>query len=322
MTSLLLLFVFAVGGYTFRKTHWGSSRSARASIILNRWVIRVALPALVLSKIHGLPSLSLARPEVYLPVSQPWIQFGLSLLVMPFLARVMRWSRSTWGALVMTVGLGNTSFVGLPLLRAILGPESLPTGILQDQLGSFLILSMLGVPFAQMVAPSGKAGAKKESVLSLLMRPLKFPAFIALAVAVLTSGMTYPAWVTELLSLLAWTLSPAALLSVGMMLSFRTLKRREVRVPLLAGLLCKLLIFPALYLMVYPAWSEAVGGIPLIVLQTLLLEGAMASQITGGIIAADQGLEPELSRLMVGVSIPLSLITVPMWGWGIRSLLV
>lgn len=320
MTSLLLLFVFLAGGYGFRKTGWGSSRAVRWAGFLNRWVIRVALPALVLSKIHGLPELSISRPEIYLPVSQPWLQFMLALIVLTLMARVMRWSRSVWGALVMTVGLGNTSFVGLPLLRALLGPESLPTGILQDQLGSFLILSLLGVPFAQMVSP--QRSEKKENGAALLLRPLRFPAFIALVIAILTSGLQYPGWLREVVAALAWTLSPAALLSVGMMLSFRAIRRREIRVPLATGLLLKLVAFPAIYALIYPGLAAAAGGIPAIVLQTLLLEGAMASQITGGIIAADQGLEPELARLMVGVSIPLSLITVPAWSWGIRSLLV
>ena len=62
-----------------------------------------------------------------------------------------------------------------------------------------------------------------------------------------------------------------------------------------------------------PRLAASVGGVPVIVLQTLLLESAMASQITGGIIAADQGLGPELARLMVGLSIPLSLLSVPLW---------
>ncbi len=79
------------------------------------------------------------------------------------------------------------------------------------------------------------------------------------------------------------------------------------------GLALKLVILPAAYFWVYPSWAGSLGGVPAIVLNTLLLEAAMASQITGGLIAAEQRLEPELARLMVGLSIPLSLVTVKIW---------
>jgi predicted permease len=41
----------------------------------------------------------------------------------------------------------------------------------------------------------------------------------------------------------------------------------------------------------------------------------MAPMITAGILAHEYGLDPELGNLMVGIGIPLSLATVPIWAW-------
>ena len=45
-------------------------------------------------------------------------------------------------------GLANTSFVGLPMIEAFYGTADLPIGILIDQLGTYLVLSTLGIAVA------------------------------------------------------------------------------------------------------------------------------------------------------------------------------
>ncbi len=294
-----------------------SSRTVQVSRILNRWVIRAALPALVLQKIHALPEFSFSSPEILLPVSQPWIHFFLSMLIVTVAAKGLGWSRSTWGALVLTLGLGNTSFVGIPLLRAILGPDSLGTAVLIDQLGSFLILSSVGAPLARAISPrekdQGAGGRHSSSVVSFLLRPLKFPPFVALLLALGTRQVVFPEWIEAALEAFASTLGPTALVSVGLSMKWKALSRREVRQPLGIGLAFKLLILPALYGVIYSHWAALYPGFSPLVLKTLLLESAMASMITAGVVAADNRLDPDLAQLMVGLSIPLSLVTVPLW---------
>ena len=67
------------------------------------------------------------------------------------------------------------------------------------------------------------------------------------------------------------------------------------------------------HFLLYSKWAGIYPGFPPLVLQTILLEGAMASMINAGVIATEYRLEPELAQLMVGVSIPISLVTVPIW---------
>jgi predicted permease len=48
-------------------------------------------------------------------------------------------------------------------------------------------------------------------------------------------------------------------------------------------------------------------------IQVTLFEAAMAPMITGSIIAAEYDLDGDLAALMVGVGIPLSFLTLPIW---------
>jgi len=288
----------------------------KAARLLTQWVIWVAMPSLVLLKIHALPSFSLTDPEVLLPISQPWLHFALVAGLCAWIGKRLNWSAAITGALTLTIGLGNTSFVGIPLLNAILGPDSLPTGILLDQLGSFLILSTFGVATAQYYqAQTLQENSTRRRKRDFIIRPLKFPPFLALLLAFALRGLPYPAAFQSALTSLSATLTPAALLSVGLSIRLSALKRREVRVFLLIAVFAKLIELPALEGALYFGAAQLFEAFDPLVLKTLLLEASMATMIMAGVLAASSDLEPELSQLIVGVSIPISLITVPLWNW-------
>ena len=112
-----------------------------AHLSLNAFVINVALPALVLGQIHGL------RPTTVSvwPVLMPWFMFLLSTVSFIGLAHALKLSRPTTGALIMTAGLANTSFIGLPMIEAFYGAQHLATGILIDQFGTYLVPGTAGI---------------------------------------------------------------------------------------------------------------------------------------------------------------------------------
>ena len=294
-----------------------SDRGVRtAARMLTKWVIWVAMPSLVLTKIHALPSFSLTHPEVYLPVSQPWVHFTLVFLLLGWLGKRYQWSAATVGALTLTIGLGNTSFVGIPLLNAILGPDSIPTGILLDQLGSFLILTTTGITLAHAFRAEARGGARtRKRKRDWVLNPLKFPPFAALLLAFALRGKEYPEPLARGLANLASTLTPAALLSVGLSIRLSALKRPEIRRLLLLGVALKLLVLPAIEGGFYILTGSLLPSFDPLVRMTLLLEASMATMIMAGVVAAEAELEPDLAQLMVGVTIPISLLSVPAWHW-------
>jgi predicted permease len=87
---------------------------------LNTCIIYVAFPALILSRLHG-PHL---RPDLLLSVMMPWLMFLMGAALFWTVARYLDLPPNTTGALMQTGGLGNTSFVGLPIIEALSGPPS------------------------------------------------------------------------------------------------------------------------------------------------------------------------------------------------------
>lgn len=263
---------------------------------LNSYVIYVALPALILVAI---PSLHLDS-DALLPVGFAWLVMTASAVFIWRLAVYFQWPREVMGALLLTVPLGNTSFVGFPLIEALLGKEAIPYAILYDQLGSFIALSTYGSFIAAYF------GGTTTSWSALFKIILRFPPFIALICALLFSWWTYPDWLARALTQISATLVPVVMVAVGLQWKLR-IARADVA-PLLIGLVTLLVLTPLL------AWSLLYGfNLHHLPAQVIVLEAAMPAMISAGVLAANANLAPRLSSSIVGYSLLLSLFTV--WAW-------
>lgn len=215
----------------------------------------------------------------------------------------MKWSKTLIGALIICAGFGNTSFVGIPFIQSLYGESGLKTVMLVDQPGSFVALSTLGITFANFYSGG------KNSVPDILKKILKFPPFIAFLVAVLLNLMSiqFPLVIDDVFAKLGATTVPLALVSVGSQLKWQKLE--EEQKPLFWGLLFKLILFPAVIFVLYFILLKQRGEM----IEIAFLESAMAPMITAAIIASTHKLEPKLCNLMIGIGIPLSLVTLTLW---------
>ena len=237
-----------------------------------------------------------------------WLCFALSAGFFGLLGRLLKLSRSTTGALILTGGLGNTSFFGLPMIEAYYGHDQLVTGIIVDQLGSFLVLSTLGITVAGLYS-SGRPTASE-----IMRRIVLFPPFIALIIALLLIPVEYAPWFTALLKRLGDTLTPLALVSVGFQLRLGHLAGNTRNLAI--GLGFKLLLAPLLISLLYVNLLQAHGA----TIQVTLFEAGMPPMITAAIIATEHDLDPELSSLMVAAGLLLSFATLSGWWWILQGI--
>jgi malate permease and related proteins len=301
VSNFLTIFVALVAGFLCRRTKKFPTSSAST---LNAFVIYISLPALIFEQIPTLLNHTHLGLEVLLPISMAWLLFALSYIVFSRLGAKLHWSRKSIGALTLTAGLANTSFVGFPLLEALIGPEALPIGILVDQPGSFLVVSTLGI----LVAASYSGRAVKSA--EIAKRIVLFPPFLALVLAAIWSAVGTPAegLLAPCFTKLASTLVPLALFAVGFQLEARhDVIRRRWR-ELAWGLGFKLAVAPIVFALFYLVVFQQAG----LAARVTLLESAMAPMITSAVVAADFDLDIEIANLMVGVGIPLSLLSVPL----------
>lgn len=267
-----------------------------AAATLNLYVIYVALPALVLAEI---PKLTFNH-EALIPVVAAWVIMLFSALLTWITARAMGWSREITGALMLMIPLGNTGFVGIPLIEAHLGSEAIPYAILYDQLGTFVALNTYGV----IVACYYSAGS--TSATKILRSIMVFPPFIALILALVTNMLVYPDWLAAALARISSTLVPVVMVAVG--LQWRLTLSAEYVSPLAVGLIYILLVTPAI----------AYGGLWLfgtdgLAAQVVILEAAMPAMISAGVLAMTHNLAPRFASSMVGYSLLIGLVSVWVW---------
>lgn len=291
----LILFMLALG-MVFRRL---GTFDEDAAEVLNAVVLYVCLPAAVL---RYAPALEL-KPELLAIIAVPWLLLLASIALVTLSTRWLHLARDQHAVLLLTVVLGNTSFLGYPLVRALLGEAALPYAVVYDQFGAFMLLSTFGL---YVLARYG--GERKPTARDIAMRMLRFPPFLALLFALTLMPVDPPTFIANGLARLADALLPLVMLAIG--ISIRLRLPADIRKPLAAGLLLKLVALPALALVLIPAL-----GLDGLMARATLLEAAMPPMITAAALAISHRLAPALAAAMVAYGIVLSLFSLPLWAW-------
>jgi predicted permease len=300
MSNIILLFLCMLIGVALRRYRRVPDN---AHLAINGFIVNVSLPALTLLQIHGIK----LQSTLAYAVAMPWLLFIIAALFFWGLSRFLHFTPATTGGLILVAGLGNTSFVGLPMIESFYGANGMPIGILIDQLGTYLVLSTLGIAVAALFSSATPSGA------GILKRICSFPPFIALFVSLLLWPVEYPDWLVAVLRRLGDTLAPLALVSVGLQLRLDQLS--GIKVPLSLGIAFKLLVGPALVMLVYVGLLRAAGN----VVQITLFESAMGPMIGASIVAIQHGLNPPLITLLVGIGITASFLSLPLWWYVLQG---
>jgi predicted permease len=301
MSNFIIIFVFLLLGIVLQNV---KQFPANAYKLLNTVVIYVCLPALSL---YYIPKISWNN-QLLFPIGVAWIGFVVSYFLFSFLGRHYGWSRKLIGCLILTAGLGNTSFLGFPIIEALYGQQGLKTAILVDQPGSFVVLSTLGILVANLYS------RKNTDAFQMVKKVLFFPPFITFVLACVMNVFDFDfyEWFQFFLIKTGNFVTPLALLSVGLQLRF---DKRSLHWKFLGlGLLYKLVLTPAIFYLLYVVVLHQHSNS----IQVAVMESAMAPMITGCILASSHGLKPRLCSMMVGFGIPLSFLTLLFWYFMVR----
>lgn len=292
MENLALLLVTIFLGIAFQRL---SIFPKNTAITLNLFVIYISLPATILLQV---PKLSFSS-ELLLPALLPWAIMGLSALLILFLSKMFKWNKSTTGSLMMVAVLGNTSFVGIPMVTTFYGAEFIPYAMIYDQLATFIAAATYGSFITAYYGKGGEANFK-----SIVKKIITFPPFISLNIAFLLMGVDYPPVVEKVLNGLSVTLVPLALAAVGFQLTFKIPK--EDLQPFALAIIIKLIFSPFIaWFMIY------LMGVEGKIAEVTIFEAGMAPMITAGAMAILADLSPRLTAAIVGIGILLSLLTLP-----------
>lgn len=198
---------------------WLASRygllSAAASEAINRFVIYLALPALLF--------VAMARADIdALTEIEFAISYGgatlLTMFTYVWLSRREGLPAVTRTINSMSAGYANTGFMGVPLILMVLGPHAL-TGIV------IIIVLTISLQFALTVIAIEWFRAEGKNLLPVMgkvgLSLLKNPILMAPILGIVSSGIGVvpPSAVMGLLDLLADAATPCALLTIGLFLA-------------------------------------------------------------------------------------------------------
>jgi predicted permease len=283
-----LLFLITLIGFGALLTKLGWFSAARVSWV-NKYIIYIALPAVALAKIPGLTF----SVELLAPIMAPLLVFGVAALIFLVLLR----SIFTPGQrIVLTIlgGLGNTSFIGFPLVAYYYGNDQLSTAVIYDQV-TFLLVATI----TQWLIVRNEHSYNPTNS---LIKVLTFPAFIALLIAIWMP----PSWVSGSLEYVLdgviWTISPLAMLIVGFQVArFVDLSFDK---PVVVGIFYKLIIAPLLifFILRLTHISDSIFNVT-------VLESGMAAMITPSLLLLDKNVETRLSSQLLSWSTLISFVT-------------
>lgn len=265
---------------------------------INVWLLYVALPALAL---RFIPEIKWSIEAIF-PAIAPLVAWCGAIVFTNLYARKTKIDADTKLALLITSGLGNTAFLGFPMIAAYYGVENIRFAIIYDQV-TFLFFSTVVITLI-MNRKSGSKATLKE----VLKKVFTFPTFVATLTAIVLTQIIHIDYssIYPFLDKLVATLSPLALFSIGMQIRFKNF-REEFR-NISFGMLYKLIIAPTIILLLSLAFGNT-GTLAKIT----VFETAMPTHVTASILAGEFDLNPKLCNLMVGCGILVGFITTAMW---------
>lgn len=274
---------------------------------LNNFIVYLAMPALILLKI---PALTITA-EMFIPAAVAWIWLLVGSLIVIAVSRWRAWPRHIEAAMLLLVTMGNTSFLGYPMVLAFFNDSVLAYAIFFDQLGGFLILSTFGLVVVAIYRDPGSGEDNGIRLRQILKRVVTFPPFLALVFAAIVPFNDVLHWADSSLELVSALLMPAALFVLGV--QFQPTLLPQHRAPLLCAITLKMVIAPLMALSILMLLGST-GNVRI----ATVFESAMPSMITPGLIAMQAGIAPRFIATLLGYSTVFAFVSLPLVAWLLR----
>jgi predicted permease len=273
-----------IGGKLLKQ--FGVFKEEQEKVLIN-YVMYFALPILAFKAGHQI-KLGL---EVIKISSLAWASIVLCMSVAYVIARLYKLSNKDLRTFLLVSSFGNTAFLGYPYAFSYFGQEGLQIAIIYDNLGSFLMVSFLGV-----IVASGKPDLKEV---------LLFPPFLGLVLGFVLRGIPLHPSLEEALDFVDLSTLPVILFALGLSINLSGI-RDHLKLSLLA-----ILIKVSVSVFAVSLVGRFMELSP-VAFKVSLLESAMPPMVFSAVLALRYNLNPNLAFASVGLGIALSFLYVPL----------
>ncbi len=296
MLSLLSIFFMLATGYIAKRTKVIPQSQL---IIFVDFVVIFAIPAMIFDKIYHV-NIDLHLFSVIIT------SFASNLAVM-FLAFALgilfKFSKATTASMALLVLLGNTLFVGLPILTGYFGEDIANEVIIYDQIVTCLPAAILSPMVLSYAVPN------KTTLIGNVFKVMKFPPFLALVGGILAKCVELPELIFAPIRLLAGAMVPVALFAIGLGLGFGSVRScvKSTALVLFLGMIISPLIYVGIALLfgIQASPSYMVG----------LIGSAMPPMVLASAMILKAKLDTNLAISSVALGVCFTFINVPIIFW-------
>jgi malate permease and related proteins len=289
----------------------------KASALISRLVVGVALPAYMVSNLTG----SYDRASLLEMGRWLFIPFGVMILcyLVGFaLAVIMRLPKTQRGTFTSMFALSNTIFIGLPVNLVLFGERSVPFVLLYYIANTtmFWTIGVFGIARdgeARETGPNTDARSAYRSPVLLFRTALKrvfSPPLVAFlfATALILLGLSLPKTVLDVCRYLGAMTTPLSMLFIGIVISRVNPKTLRIDRGLVALLLGRFILAPAL---VFALTRHA--EMPELMKKVFFIQAAMPAMTQTSIVAKSYGADEEYAAVATSVTTVLSLAAIPVY---------
>lgn len=261
------------------------------------YVVNIALPAVIVAKVSQIEVTS----DSVVPIVIAWgAMLGCAAAVV-VIGRLRGWARSQVGALLLVGVLGNTSFLGIEVVRTLIGDAAVAAAVTYDQLGTFLALALYGSWIA------GTFGSAEKGWRPAVRRLTRFAPFLALVLSISLRNFVIPDVVISVLNGVGKTVAPVAMTVLGLRFTLRWSER--VKWVAIGALAIKMIAVPVVVCLI----AVVCGDLQMSEWSASLLQSAAPPMVTAGVLAISAGLDEELVVAVVGVGTLISFASLPLF---------
>lgn len=291
---ILSIFLMAGVGYLLRRVgFWGVSEGA----VFSKTVLYVTLPCFILLALAGAKLTSEAFLILIIFIAGSLVCGIISFLI----ARFLKMPKPSAGVFILASSVGNTGFLGYPVILGVFGNKGLPWAAIIDQFGMALPLNTLGIAVASYY---GNPVNKENRALTLL----KSPPFIASLIALFLIGRQVPDVLRPLwrsMELFRDATVPLIMLFLGISLRPSSLNRKWV--PIVIASILKLFLQPVIIYAL--ALRVGLSSLPF---QVLVMQACMPTALMTVVFSENYQLDLEVATGIVFLTTLASMFTIPL----------
>ncbi|AEH06579.1 Auxin Efflux Carrier [Methanothermococcus okinawensis IH1] len=270
-------------------------------VILNNIVVYMAMPSTIFLTIMKNVS-PVDLPQFLKLPFLIFLTFIMCGIIGYIIGKLLKLNKQSLGGLILVCALGNTGFLGYPVIYGFYGTEGLTRAIFCDMgsvFASLLLGTYIGIKF----------GKNENSDTSIIKELLKFPPLMTGVISIIlvffgVSISNFPDFLVKTLNYLSNATIPLIMLSLGLSLSPSSAKFGAIY-----GIIASIVRMGIAPLLVFIFSSMfLINGLDK---NVLILESAMPSAMMSLVFAVLYGLDVKLVASACFITTVLSLILLP-----------